>query len=197
MYSKVIFSFCIEYLYFLATICACHPSTIAYLPTLLCIERCLRKYYLIEFLFLLFHFAVTKNFSFSILKVITNKDGFTFVYFSPIASFDSSSVARSVFLFFHFSCKSFMIYCHSIFPQNEFGKIKRETKSIVELKCGCSFQGEVIIFFVLLHLSVKQTNTCFECTQERLFLFFYYFLNQCFLCNQFGIRLAHHLYQYR
>ena len=111
----------------------------------------------------------------------------------PVAGFDGSRVAGTLFLLLHFCVETFDIGLHIIFAENEFGQIQGETVSIVERENIFTIYQSLAGSFLRSHHLIEQLDTGFECTQECFFLFFDNAFHQSLLSLQFGISTAHRI----
>ena len=62
------------------------------------------------------------------------RNGFTFAQILPVACFNSSSIACTLFLLLHLHIKLFYIDRQVVFVTYKFGKVKRKSKCIKQRK---------------------------------------------------------------
>ena len=129
MYRQVVFTLGIYYIQFL--IVSDQPSGITDLSAHLCIERSLVQDDLEKFFILLFDLTVTQDLGFTFEQVVTDELGFAFFQNHPVACLDSGSIAGTFFLFLHFGIELFDIYLHTVFTQDQFSQVQRESVSII------------------------------------------------------------------
>ena len=104
---------------------------ITYLTTTFCIERSVVQYNLIQSLVFLFDLTVTKNRSFVLSVVISDKFGCSFSQSYPVTRLNGGGVTGTLFLLLHFFIELFDVDSHSVFTKNQFGQIQGETESII------------------------------------------------------------------
>ena len=107
------------------------PSGITYLSTHLCIERSLVENDLEQLFILLLDFTVTQDFGFTFEQVVTNEFGFAFFQDHPVTCFDSSRITGTFFLFLHFGIELVNIHLHTVFTQDKFSQVQRESVCII------------------------------------------------------------------
>ena len=129
MYRKVIFLLCINY--FNRFEFADQYTCITYLTTAFGIERGIVQYNLIQCLVFLFYLTVTKDTCFIFRIVVTNKFSSSFFQCNPVAGFYGSGIAGTLLLLLHLGIEFLDVGSHTVFTENQFRQVERETESII------------------------------------------------------------------
>ena len=104
---------------------------ITYLTTTFRIERSVVQYNLIQRLVFLFHLAVTEDACFIFGIVVTNEFCRSFFQRNPVTGFDSGGIACTLLLLLHFGIELLDVGSHTVFTENQFRQVERETESII------------------------------------------------------------------
>ena len=194
MYGKVVFPFGLENDDRIAVGCQC--TGVTDLTAHFGVERRLAQYDLIQLFIFLFDLPVAQDFGVAFGEVVTYKLRFSLFQYDPVAGFDSGGIACAFFLLLHLCVEFLRVYRQSVFFQDQFCQVERESVRVVERESLFAVDHLFSCGFCVVHHFVQQPDAGFECAEECFFFLFDHFFDQRFLRYQFGVCTAHCFDQY-
>ena len=141
----------------------------------------------------MFHLSVSQNFGVAFHQIVAHKFGVPLAEDHPVGRFHLCCIARALFLLRHFGIEIVFAHTHTVFFQNEFGEVERESVGVVERESLHAVDGAFASLLGCGNNIVNHLDASGEGAEESVFFLLNHMLDERFLCREFGICFPHRI----